>query len=153
MPYTGGSLRRDPLSVRYDSWARGFLEVLKADPWNWHGRTITTPRGDELLGEDRGGLTIHERAAQRSLWWCLGHAASSGLRTRPDWSLQASWGPPAYPEAGPGRIFRTRHRLLTARVTPKSAGRRSVLVRGRPSYIANPTSRGARDGENWQPRG
>jgi hypothetical protein len=46
-----------------------------------------------------------------------------------------------------------RARLLSARVTPKAAGQRAVLVRGRRSYLASPTSRGARDGENWQPKG
>ncbi|HEV2241808.1 MAG TPA: hypothetical protein VGR98_12260 [Streptosporangiaceae bacterium] len=142
MPRTGGSLRRDPLSVRYDTWARAFLEVLKADPWNWHGRWIASGTVDP------GGLelTHNERAAQRSLWWNLGHAASSGLRIRPEWSLQVTWGRPIAP-------MLLRQRLLTARVTPKEAGQRSVLVRGRSSYIANPTSRGARAGEDWQPKG
>jgi hypothetical protein len=152
MPHAPGSLRRDPLSVRYDDWARQLLEQLKADPWEWHGRTVTTPP-DPPLATDRGGLTRHERAAQRSLWWCLSHAASSGLRIRPDWSLQVSWGEPRYTPAGPRPGMLKRARLLTARVTPKQAGRRSVLIRGRASYVGEPTSRGALDGEDWQPKG
>lgn len=153
MPRTPGSLaRRDPeLQAAYDQWARELLDVLRADPWQWHGRTVTTPRGAELLGEDRGGLTRYERAAQRSLYWCLGHAASSGLKTRPAWSLQVAWSDPAYPAPGPGEIFRTRHRLLSARVTPRGAGQRAVLARGRGSYLANPTSSGARPGDTWRP--
>lgn len=151
MAHAPGSLRRDPLSVRYDTWAREVLEVLKADPWNWHGRTIATPPGEQA--EDRAGLTAHERAAQRSLWWNLGHAASSGLRIRAEWSLQVCWAEPTYGPDGEQRILLERRRLLTARVTPKQAGQRAVLIRGRASYIAHPTSRGALEGEDWQPKG
>lgn len=149
MPRTPGSLgRRDPeLQEAYDGWARELLDVLRADPWEWHGRTVTTPAGH--LATDDGGLTRWERAAQRSLYWCLGHAASSGLKTRPDWSLQVAWGPPvAVTLAGQ---LGDRARLLSARVTPKAAGQRSVLIRGRGSYIARPTSSGARPGDGWRP--
>jgi hypothetical protein len=150
MPYTTGSLRRDPLSLGYDSWARQLLEVLKADPWNWHGRTVTSPPagpGGQVL--DDAGLSRAERAAQRSLYWNLSHAASSGLRIRPEWSLQVTWGEAVHRPAG--HMLSERARLLTARVTPRDAGRRSVRVRGRDSYMGNPTSRGARPGEDWQP--
>ena len=150
MPYTSGSMRRRDaaLQERFDPWARELLEVLKADPWNWHARAVDTPAASMLLGTDDGGLSRYERAAQRSLWWNLGHAPSSGLRTRPEWSLQVAWGPAVYLEAPPGRLLRPRRRVLTARVTPKQAGQRSVLVRGRRSYIASPTSRGALAGED-----
>lgn len=149
MPAARGRFTRDPISVELDGWARQLLDVLRADPWNWHGRMVETPAASVRLGEDRAGLSRHERAAVRSLHWNLSHAASSGLRIRPEWSLQTAWAPEAFIEPYTGE----RRRLLTARVTPKDAGRRSVLVRGRSSYIANPTSRGAHDGENWQPRG
>lgn len=140
--------RRDPeLQAAYDGWAREFLDVLKADPWLWHGRTVTTPAAQ--LATDPGGLTRWERAAQRSLWYCLGHAATSGLKTRPAWSLQVAWGPPYAVTLHPSPHARAR--LLSARVTPKDAGRRSVLARGSSSYIANPTSSGARPGDGWQP--
>lgn len=145
-------LQRDPLSVRYDPWARELLGVLKADPWSWHGRTVETSAGNMLLGTDKGKLSRDERAAQRSLYWNLNHAASSGLRIRAAWSLQVAWGQPVWTTVDPGRILRPRARLLSARVTPKDAGRRSVLVRGRRSYLANPTSRGAVDGEDWKPK-
>jgi hypothetical protein len=143
MANTGGRMRRDPLSIGYDRWARGLLAVLKADPWNWHGRTVVS---DEPGPLDNAGLTHPERAAQRSLWYCLGHAQSTGLKIRPDWSLQVAWGAPAYP----GQPWR--RRMITARVTPRAAGRRSVLIRGRASYIATPTSRGLVGAEHdWQP--
>lgn len=144
MTNTRGSLRRDPLSIQHDTWAREVLGVLKADPWNWHARYVISV---SPWAEDRGGLTHEERAAQRSLYWNLCHAASSGLRIRAEWSLQIAWAQPRQPSSI------ARHRQLSARVTPKDAGRRSVLIRGRSSYIARPTSRGALEGENWQPRG
>lgn len=151
MPATGGSLRRDPLSVHYDGWARQLLEQLRADPWNWHARQVDTDPAD-TRATDAAGLTHNERAAQRSLYWCLAHAATSGLRIRPAWSLQIAWAPPAYLEPPPGRILRPRRRMLSARLTPRAAGQRAVLLRGRGSYLAAPTSRGARPGEDWKPR-
>lgn len=147
MPHAPGNLRRRDaeLQERYDLWARELLDVLKGDPWNWHARYVIS--AGELLATDSKGLSRAERAAQRALYWNLSHAASSGLRIRSEWSLQVAWSEPRRPDTG------IRHRQLSARVTPKDAGRRAVLIRGRSSYIASPTSRGALDGEDWQPGG
>jgi hypothetical protein len=143
MPGRTGGLQRDPLSRHYDGWARLVLRQLQAGPWEWHTRWVYGPPGPA----DRGGLTHPERAAQRSLWWCLGHAASSGIRIRPEWSLQVAWGEPE--QLGSG----LRRRPLRARLTPRDAGRRAVLLGLVPSYVTHPTSRGRLAGEGWQPKG
>lgn len=150
MPHAPGNMRRRDHEIQqlFDPWARELLEVLKADPWNWHARTVHTPPADARLGTDRGGLSRHERAATRALYWNLSHASSSGLRIRAEHSLQVAWSDTVAYEP----YTRERRRLLTARITPKSAARRAVLIRGRDSYIVNPTSRGALDGEGWQPQ-
>jgi hypothetical protein len=143
MPRRPGSLRRDPLSVRYDQWARLVLAQLKRDPWAWQARLFTGPAGPV----DSGGLTHSERAATRSLYWCLNHAASSGARIRPEWSLQVAWGHELTRADG------VRCRELRARLTPRDSGRRAVLVGLADSYVRHPTSRGTRAGEDWQPKG
>jgi hypothetical protein len=99
---------RDPDSVTYDPWARRLLAELAADPWEWHGRAVDGAQAGDH-GPDH--LTDTQRSVQRSLYWCLEHAASSGALIRPRWSLHLAWGPPA------------RRRLLSARVVPKAAGR------------------------------
>jgi hypothetical protein len=98
----------------WDQWARELLGVLTGDPWQWHGRAV--------LGADRGDhgparLSDTERAVQRSLYWNLSHAASSGALIRPSWSLQVAWSPPA-------TGANARRRMLSARVVPREAGRR-----------------------------
>lgn len=112
MPARSKDGGRDPLSARWDTWARELLEVLRADPWEWHGRTII---GEDLGDHGRWHLSDQERAVQRSLFWCNTHAASSGALIRPSWSLTVAWSAP--------RTRPTRSRLLTARVMPRQAGR------------------------------
>lgn len=120
MPRRSSDAGRDPLSVRWDTWARELLEVLRADPWEWHGRTII---GGHLGDHGRWRLSDQERAVQRSLYWNINHAASSGALIRPSWSLAVAWGPPlTVTLTGPHHGARSR--LLSARVMPRSAGRR-----------------------------
>jgi hypothetical protein len=119
MPQHGTSPGRDPLSTGYDDWARGWLEQLEADPWHWHARHV---EGPDRGRHGRWDLTDTEQAVQRSLYWCLSHAASSGAKIRPAWSLTVGW---SSSTARPTRT--TRRRLLCARVVPRSAGRAFYL--------------------------
>lgn len=143
-PRGSGELRRrdGKLQAGFDPWARAFLDQLKDDPGRWRGRMVLS--GPAPGAEDEGGLVRYERAAQRSLYWCLGHAASSGLRIRRAWSLQVAWGTPSTTEAG-------RSRLIGARVTPIAQGRRASRRHPERSYIERPTSRGERAGDDWRP--
>jgi hypothetical protein len=146
-PVTPGGLRRrdGALQAGFDPWARAFLDQLKSDPGQWHGRQVAS--GPAPGDEDQGGLVRYERAAQRSLYWCLGHAASSGLQIRRAWSLQVAWAAPRLTLAG-------RVRLVGARVTPVSQGRRASRRHPERSYIDHPTSRGQLPGESgWRPGG
>lgn len=101
---------RDPASVPHDPWSRRLLAELEDDPWEWHGRAVT---GEQSGAHGQDLLTDTERAVQRSLYWCLEHAPSSGALIRPRWSLQVAWGPRG----------RAGGRLLSARVMPKRDGR------------------------------
>lgn len=111
---------RPELLAEFDPWARELLEVLEADPWHWHGRRVLGDE-DQALGAE---LTERERCAQRCLYWNTSHAASSGARIRPSWSLMVGWGPPRYDGRG------IRSRVITARVVPREAGRAHYLGEG-----------------------
>jgi hypothetical protein len=121
--------RHDPEHVLevVDPWARGFLAELRAAPGLWRGRLVWSGRaGDDQAAEVDRGLSRFERAAQRSLFWNHGHAASSGARIRPETSLMVAWGPPRLEDGH-------RTRMLTARVMTREAGRAFYAERARPA--------------------
>jgi hypothetical protein len=134
---------RDPLSVRYDSWARGRLEEMIADPYGWHFSRIPSPAGDPVDGR---GLSRHERAALRSLYYQLNSTASVGPQggrwaKNTTWSLQVSWGDPAYARTflffGRGE----RSRQLYRRIVPGGSASRAVRSRPGQAYTLHPDLR------------
>jgi hypothetical protein len=112
---------RDPLSVEYDEFSQTFLSILVEDSYRWHTATVTSPAGDQV---DERGLSRHERAVTRSLYYTLNSTAAAGplggrwLKNE-DWSLQATdWSAPKYGGGIIGRLLGTgrRRRVLTARI-------------------------------------
>ena len=91
----GMAFARDP---QYDGFAETFLAVLMADPFGWHSATVNSPPGDPV---DAGGLTYHERAMQRAIYYAINSTGAEGPRggrwvKNPDWSVQlGGWGEPA----------------------------------------------------------
>lgn len=134
---------RDPLSTEYDDFSERFLRILLEDPYRWHTATVTSPAGDPV---DARGLSAHERAVTRSLYYVLNSTGAEGpLGGRwiknSDWSLQAtSWSAPKYRAGILGQIFRSsRRRVLTARIVQGADAYRYVRdeVPGRDQYTAN----------------
>jgi hypothetical protein len=150
---------RDPLSADYDAWSRRMLERAADNPYAWRPGKVTSPRRDPV---DDKGLSRHERAAQRSLYYVLTLASTPDGRAAPRhaargpaegrlWSLQVDWGEPEYGRRLVGRGDRTR--FCWVRVTPYVLARRLAVGR-RDSYITHPKlrSRGELPDDAWQPR-
>ncbi len=129
---------RDPLSLQYDTWARARLDQMTADPFGWYMSRIISPPGDPV---DARGLSAHERAVQRSLYYQINYSPSAGKWVKNyDWSLQVEWGEPVY------RGFRIlgggeRRRQMFRRVVP--GGSASRAIRGKPqvAYTLHPELR------------
>lgn len=130
---------RDPLSLQYDQWAVRRLAVLRADPFGWHFSRIISPPGDPV---DARGLTRHERACQRSIYYQLNYSPSAGRWVKnTDWSLQVAWGEPDYKR---GRFFfgqgeRTRQMFL--RIVPGGSATRAIRGKPRSAYTLHPELR------------
>lgn len=113
--------QRDPLSVFYDEFSERFLAVMLDDFYGWHTATVRSPARDPV---DAKGLTAHERAVTRSLYYVLNSTAAEGPEggrwvKNQTWSLQmGGWSNPEYAGGLVGRVFRTgpRRRVLTARM-------------------------------------
>lgn len=88
---------RDPLSVEYDGFAATFVALLLSDPFGWHSARITSPPGDPV---DAGGLTAHERAMQRAIYYAINSTGAEGPRggrwvKNREWSIQSGgWAEP-----------------------------------------------------------
>lgn len=112
--------QRDPLSVFYDDFSARFLEVCIGDLYGWHTATVRSPARDPV---DARGLTAHERAVFRSLFYVLNSTDAEGPQggrwvKNTDHSLQiGGWSAPEYSGGLIGRLFQTgpRRRILTAR--------------------------------------
>lgn len=152
---------RDELSTGYDVWSRRILERAAGDPYAWKRGKVTSPGRDEI---DDKGLSRHERAAVRSLYYVLTLASTPEDRAAPRhaargpaagrlWSLSVDWSEPEY--ARRRVVLRgERVRLIWVRVTPYVIARRLAVGR-RDSYISHPElrSRGEIPGQDdWQPR-
>lgn len=143
MPY-----QRDPLSVEYDAWSVAVLAEAIADPFVWHSHRVNSPGRDPV---DDKGLSMHERAAQRSLYYMLNYSPSTGVKVpQKMWSLQLDWGRPRVE----GRVLaRTRRRFVLVRVTPYRTAR--AIIKGRKNlYTERPElrSRGELPGDTWEPK-
>jgi len=130
---------RDPLSVRYDGWARGRLAEMMADPYGWHVSRIPSPAGDPV---DERGCTRHERAALRSIYYQLNYSPSAGRWVKnTEWSLQTAWGDREYAR---GRFFFGRGestRALYRRIVPGGSASRAVRSKPREAYTLHPELR------------
>ena len=113
--------QRDPLSVFYDDFSARFLAICIEDNYGWHTATVRSPARDPI---DAKGLTAHERAVTRSLYYVLNSTAAEGPEggrwvKNTEWSLQlGGWSAPEYSGGLIGRLFRSgpRRRVLTARI-------------------------------------
>lgn len=131
---------RDPLSVLYDDFSAEFLSILRSDMYTWHGATVRSPAGDRI---DARGLSTHERAVQRSLYYVLNSEITpAGMRwvKNQGESLQMRWRPAETGYAGNflRRLLRLdgeRRRELRGRLTPGAIARGFVPSDG---YIYNP---------------
>jgi hypothetical protein len=115
---------RDPLSVEYDAFSEQFLALLIGDPFGWHTARVTSPAGSPI---DNRGLTTHERALVRSLYYTLNSTAAAGplggrwVKNR-QWSLQRGsgdgWSDPVFTGGVLARLFRAgaRQRTFTCRI-------------------------------------
>src|SRR5258708_8342888 len=105
--------QRDPLSVFYDDFSGRFLDVCIGDLYGWHTATVRSPARD---GIDARGLTRHERAEQRSLFYVLNSTQAEGPQAgrwvnNPDHTFQFGplsppqpprlLSPPPYPHSPP----------------------------------------------------
>jgi hypothetical protein len=123
---------RDPLSVNYDGYVRQVM--IRAARASRDRRSvkvwIASPRRDfrEL---DRGGLTRHERAFQRSAYYLI-FRTPLNLGEVPEWSLKRTWGLAEFRPSSGGRLARP----VTIRLFPRSQAR----VRGS-SWVDNPELR------------
>lgn len=134
---------RDPLSIQYDSWARRVLAEMQADPFGWHFSRIPSPAGDPI---DARGVSRHERAALRSLYYQLNSGRAAGPLggqwvKNTEWSLQTSWGDPAYAAKflffGRGE----RSRALYRRIVPGGSASRAVRSKPGEAYTLHPELR------------
>ncbi len=130
---------RDPLSLQYDSWSVQRLAQMRADPYGWHMSRIISPPGDPV---DARGLTAHERAAQRSLYYQINYSPAAGKWVKNyDWSLQVEWGEPDY---GRGRFLigrGERRRQMYRRVVPGNSASRAVRAKPQAAYTLHPELR------------
>jgi len=137
---------RDPLSVKYDAWSARQLGRAVASPGAWQLARVVSPRGD-AIDSTKHRLTVHERAALRSLYYVL-------KANRTEWSLQTDWGSPRFTGVGLGRVgFGERHRVIHFRVVSHESARLAMRNRS-DAYTADPAerSRGELPGDDWAPR-
>jgi hypothetical protein len=130
-------LYRDPLSVEYDGFSETFLAILIADPFGWHTARVTSPAG---WTEDARGLTEHERAMVRSLYYTLNSTAAAGplggrwVKNR-EWSLQrgggGGWTAPQFTGGILARLFRAgaRQRTFTCRIVRGFSAREAAAAK------------------------
>ena len=136
---------RDPLSVAYDGFSAEFLPLLRADFYGWHTATVRSPAGEPV---DARGLSAHERAVVRSLYYNLnstGAAGPNGGRwvKNENESLQLDWTAPGLEQAVYRGllVFRRlispayRVRVLRARLAAGELSRFHVPPDG---YVFNP---------------
>jgi hypothetical protein len=137
--------QRDPLSTEYDDFSESFLMICAEDSPAWHTATVTSPPGDPV---DPRGLSAHERAVTRSLYYVLNSTGAEGpLGGRwvknDEWSFQVGgWSEPRYRGGVLGRLLRTsrRRRVLTARLVDGASAHAHVRdeVPAASQYTANP---------------
>jgi len=154
---------RDPLSPGYDLWARQLVGRAFDDPYMWRTGRVISPGRDPV---DSGGLSRHERAAQRSLYYVMNldftpRAAPKSVRRGAgagrDWSLQVDWGTADRERQVLGVRFGRRVRYLLVRVVSYRAARRAA-ARNPDAYVFSPgeRSRGLTYAEleagDWQPK-
>lgn len=84
-----GGKKRDPLSVLYDRSTGRLLDRAGTRVGTWIDTWVPSPRGEAV---DDGGLTRHERAFQRSLYYLLNGPYTAGWRERQlEYSLIVRW--------------------------------------------------------------
>jgi hypothetical protein len=130
---------RDPLSLQYDAWSVARLAQMRGDPFGWYMSRVVSPPGDPV---DARGLTAHERAAQRSLYYQINYSPSVGRWVKnTDWSLQVEWGEPVY--SGIGRFFGRgeRRRQMFRRVVPGNSASRAARSKPQVAYTLHPELR------------
>jgi hypothetical protein len=123
---------RDPLSVYYDGYV---WEVMRrAGAAGRHGRSvrvwIASPRR-EFQTLDKGGLTRHERAFQRSAYYLIFRTPINAKQV-PEFSLKRTWSLGEFRPSSGGRLARP----VTIRLFPRSQAK----VRGR-SWVDDPGMR------------
>lgn len=132
---------RDPLSTFYDDFSGRFLATCRADLYGWHTATVRSPAHDTI---DARGLSRHERAVVRSLYYTLNSTDAVGPQGG-RWikntllSLQIlGWSEPEYGGGVLARLFRTgpRRRVMTARLVGGYSAARFVDPRN--AYTLNP---------------
>ncbi len=130
---------RDPLSLAYDGWSVQRLAQMRADPFGWYMSRIISPPGDPV---DARGLTKHERAAQRSIYYQLNYSPSAGRWVKnTDWSMQIEWGEPDYRR---GRFFfgrGERTRTMYRRIVPGNSASRAARAKPQVAYTLHPELR------------
>lgn len=112
--------QRDPLSIEYDSFSVEFLGILRDDMYGWHSALVRSPAGDPV---DARGLSAHERAVKRSLYYVLNTDGERWVKNQ-DESLQVEFAAPETPAVSRlRRLLRLRQpvgerrRVLNARLT------------------------------------
>jgi hypothetical protein len=137
-------LQRDPLSVGYDDFSARFLAVCSDDLFGWHSARVTSPPGDPV---DARGLSAHERAMLRSVYYTLNSTGAEGplggrWAKNPSRSLQiGGWSDPEYSGGILRRLLRTgpRRRVLYARlVSGFSASEAVAAYPWMQAYTVNP---------------
>jgi hypothetical protein len=135
---------RDPLSARYDPAARDLVtRAIRAfagsdakDP-RWIRAVVESPAGDQrepVYGMSTRGLSVHERAFQRALYYDARVYHRSGEKS---WSLVVDWDIRIS-----GQLEgRQQRRLLRVRVFRDTAGFRFVKRREGRSYARDPARR------------
>lgn len=128
---------RDPLSVLYDSFSHEFLSLLRSDLYGWHTATVRSLVTDPV---DARGLSSHERAVKRSLYYVLNGGGFGWVKNEAE-SLVVQWGAPKTVFTGSAlnrrlrRGPRERHRILRAQLTSGQLAYRHVPDDG---YVFNP---------------
>lgn len=127
---------RDPLSVVYDGFSAEFLGLLRADMYGWRSATVRSPAADPV---DQRGLSAHERAVQRSLYYVLNSDGVRWVKNQGE-SLQVRWDDPQVSYTGNllRRLLRLdgeRTRVVSGRLSAGAIARGFVPSDG---YVFNP---------------
>lgn len=127
---------RDPLSILYDQFSIDFLTLLRSDMYGWHTATVRSPAGDQV---DKRGLSSHERAVKRSLYYMLNGGGFGWVKNEAE-SLVVRWDAPRVVFTGGPvarrlrRGQRERQRVLRAQLVSGSLAYRHVPATG---YVFN----------------